>query len=216
MKRSSSCYAGGLLLAATLVGRSTCQQTQAAAVSADNAGIIASTPARSMRNLQDIPAVGVGFDDGDSSIVISGSGTSTTASSVAEELIETLEQDEQVTGEISRRKCILCFLLCLVEDLNFRWKLEFPLQVMRPCAIFPPPSHLWIYEIHLTLHPAWFLVDPRHISKSCPEICCANLCAGVGSTALSTPTRHEELKFYRTEVLPQPESKHAQPGNKRH
>lgn len=218
MKTSSSCYAGGFVLAATLVVRVTCQQTQAAAASTDNVGVITSTPARSMRNLQEVPVVGVGFEDGDSSIVISGSGSSTTASTVAEELIEALEQDEQVTGEISTQKCFLHFFisLCLIEARNFQWKLEFLLQVMRPCAIFPPPSHLWIYEVHLTLDPVWFLVDPKHISTFCPGISCTNLCADVGSTALSTPTRHEVLEFDRTEVLLQPESKHAQPGNKRH
>lgn len=87
MRRSSSCYVGGLLLAATLVA-------------AENASVTAPTPTHTTRNLQDVPAVGVGFAAGGSSIVISGSRTSSTATAVTEELIEALEQDDQVTGKM--------------------------------------------------------------------------------------------------------------------
>lgn len=93
MKGSSSCYAGGLLLAATLA-------------TAEKASVIAPTPTHTMRNLQDVPAVGVGFEAGDSSIVISGSRTSSTATAVTEELIDALEQDDQVTGKMSTRRSV--------------------------------------------------------------------------------------------------------------
>lgn len=112
MKKSSPCYAGCLLLVATLVGRATCQQAQTPGVATRNGGGISSTPARVVRNLQDVPEAGVGFGAtpaGDSSAVISGSGSSptSTTSAVVEELVEALEQDDQVTGEISTRNDVL-------------------------------------------------------------------------------------------------------------
>lgn len=118
MKNSSPCYAGCLLLVATLIGRATCQQAQTPRFATGNSGGIASTPARALRNLQDVPEAGVGFGStpaGDSSTVISGSGSSpmSTTSVVVEELVEALEQDDQVTGEISTRKGFLAvFLAC--------------------------------------------------------------------------------------------------------
>lgn len=96
MKMSSSRDVGCLFLAAMLVKRASCQQHS------QTSGI-ASAPLRMMRNLQDVPVVGVGFGptaDGDSLSIPSGSDSSPAISAVADELIEALEQDDQVTGEI--------------------------------------------------------------------------------------------------------------------
>lgn len=82
-QRCSSCYLGGLVLVAALVGRASCQRN--------------SVGANTRRFLQDVPTVGLGF--GSSSTTSISASPSGSASEIEEVLIAALETDYQVTGE---------------------------------------------------------------------------------------------------------------------
>lgn len=119
MKTTSSCHAGCILLAATLVGHASCQQAQTVRFASENEVGIASVPTIVARKLQDIPMVGLAFDTtstDDGTVMISGSEGSSTTSSVAEGLIEALEQDDQVTGETCTRICLFDFSFRVMRD----------------------------------------------------------------------------------------------------